>query len=349
MEDWSVRCRRLVREYQGTGLLPADINVDSLAERLLRETVPSGRAGDLWLLKEISPRLRAAGDTECIYEDSSYADFARPFARLAEDVLGPVDLESRYDGHAEKAFLTFRAQGREHSVELEQSLDYADIGGVLAGLNQFVGPSDRSFYYIDEDDGFVGFLSEADAAFLRKKGYSLLKGGDPLVEPEEPDPDPTPPPVATRTEVKPAAPQEQPSRRTALGGAIVLLGAGAVFLLKTYVSVQRGMNSAKPPKQEGIPLASGESLTGRELFDQPGRVILEVRSTQSGLRASFTTYDFRKEDETAASERLKQKGVAIPAGSVQRIGMKAEAGVLLWAVRNDGPNVASVDVRVLYE
>ncbi len=348
MEEWADRCRRLVGEYQGSGLLPAGTSADALVSRLLKRDRISRTADDLWLLKEISPRLRPAGDTECIYEDSSYAEFAAPIAKLAEDVLGPVEIESRYDGHAEKAFLTFKARGREHHAELEQSTDYADIGGVLGALNQFVGPSNRLFYYIEDGDGYVGFLDESDAAFLKKKGYDLHVGGQAEDDslPTPPPPKSAPSPVALEP-VRPAEPA--PSRRVALGGLIGLLAAGTALVVKTYVGLERSKASRKDAGPQGMPLRPGEIFTGRELFDQPTKLILEIRSYRGDLRASSTAYDVFKEDHTKAAERLKTESVEIRSGTIRRIEINAKRGALVWGVWNDGSEVATFDYKTLQE
>src|SRR5262245_44293923 len=133
MQDWPTRCRRLVEEVRAADLLPEGTSAEALVDRLLREAKGlRNDADDLWLLLSISPRLTYVAESECIYEDSSYAEFAAPFAKLAEETIGPVEIQSRLDGHAEKAYLTFKARDREHSCVLEQSTDWADIGGVLA-------------------------------------------------------------------------------------------------------------------------------------------------------------------------------------------------------------------------
>ncbi len=352
MEDWNVRCRRLLQECRGTGLLPEGVSSEELVQRLSRDPAASEGSDDLWVLALVSPRLRPEPDTECIYEDSSYADFARPFAELAEDVLGPVEIESRYDGHAEKAFITLRARGREHSLELEQSTDYADTHGVLEGLNHLVGDAPRLFYAIDHGDGFVGFLTEAEVGFLRKKGYAIRKPNKPEVEPEEEPEAPAPlTPAPARVPIAPAKTESapEPSRRLILLGIFGTLGG--LWLLKVYAKVARGPKPPKDAGPQGVSLAQGQMFTGREFFSEAGRKILVVRSYKGDLRAAFTPYDYRKggNEEALAEERLKKQAVQIPSGSTRQIEIRAEQGTVLWGIWNDGPEAASFDCKTLSE
>ena len=61
----------------------------------------------------------------------------------------------------------------EHSFKFRQESDYANLSGLLRGLNRFAKDSGRKFFTLNAGDPGVGFLSSKEAAILRKKGVEL--------------------------------------------------------------------------------------------------------------------------------------------------------------------------------
>jgi hypothetical protein len=177
----NARAGRALKNFSASTLVPEGREEEDLVDAIvagvdeygLIQPVPGGPERDVLLLSFVNPRLVRIPDPESIHSPRSFNAFLEPMMAATAKILGITGFESVVDGERNVAEFTLAWGAEEHTFEIPQDSDYANLEGLVKGLNRFTKRSGYAFYVVEAGDPLIGFLTPAEAALLRKKGVEI--------------------------------------------------------------------------------------------------------------------------------------------------------------------------------